>query len=114
MAAEMPTKVEPVTGAVAVDFPWAAATTAVTALNVAASTLDAQLVTRADLAPTLIDWTGAFRTEFDGASTRITTGAAGLKETLTRVAFWIVGGAEAANHQQRTDNAEAAARQPVS
>lgn len=112
MAAEMPAKVEPVDGADEVDFPWTQATTAVTALNQAASTLGTQLETRTEMTPTLVDWTGTFRDQFDAAATRITTTASGLKETLTRVAFWIVGGAEAANQQQRTNN-DAVADQPV-
>lgn len=105
MAAEMPAKVEPVDGADVVDFPWAAARTAVSALNDAASTLDSQLEARATMHPTIGDWTGAYRTEFDATYTRITGAADGLKETITRMAFWIVGGAEAANHQQTTNNA---------
>jgi hypothetical protein len=112
MAAEMPAKVEPVDGADNVDFPWGPASTAVTALNQAASTLGTQLDTRADMAPSIADWTGTFRTDFDTAHTGITTTASGLKDTLTRVAYWIVGGAEAANQQQRTNN-DAVAHQPV-
>jgi uncharacterized protein YukE len=114
MAAEMPAKVEPVDGADTVDFPWSAATAAVSALNSAASTLGSQLDARAEMTPTITDWTGAFRTEFDTAYTRITTTASGLKERLTRMAFWIVSGADAANDQQRTNNTAAAQTQPVS
>ena len=113
MAAEMPAKVEPVAGADVVDFPWAAARTAVSTLNAAASTLDSQLESRATMHPTISDWTGAYRTEFDTAHDRITTSAGGLKETLTRMAYWTVGGAEAANHQQGTNNANVPETQPV-
>lgn len=104
MAAEMPVKVEPVDGADVVDFPWADARAAVAALNRAAATLGTQLETRASMGSTIADWTGAFRTEFDTALTRITGLASGLKETLTRMGYWIVSGAEAANQEQRTSN----------
>ena len=113
MAAEMPAKVEPVAGAEVVDFPWGAARTAVSALNAAASTLDSQLEARVAMHPTIADWTGAYRTSFDAAHSRITESASGLKETVTRMAFWIVGGAEAANHQQTTHNAAVPETQPV-
>lgn len=114
MAAEMPVRVESADGAEVVDFPWTAATDAVAALNAAASTLDTQLDTRVGMVPSLADWTGTYRTEFDDAEARITGVAADVKETLTRVAHWIVGGAEAANHQQTTNNADADADQRVS
>ncbi len=114
MAAEMPTKVEPVDGAVAVDFPWGSATAAVGALNAVSATLGSQLEARATMTPTIVDWTGTFRTEFDSTHTRLTTTASGLKETLTRMAFWIVSGADAANDQQRSNNANATQTQPVS
>jgi hypothetical protein len=114
MAAEMPAKVEPVGGADVVDFPWTAARTAVSALNAAASTLDSQLDARVTMAPTIGDWTGTYRTEFDAANTRITTAAVGLKETVTRMASWIVAGAEAANDQQAANNAAVPDDQPVS
>jgi hypothetical protein len=114
MAAEMPAKVEPVDGADVVDFPWGAARTAVSALNAAASTLDSQLDARVTMAPTIVDWAGTYRTEFDAAHTRITTAAVGLKETVTRMAFWIASGAEAANDQQTANNADVPAGQPVS
>lgn len=104
MAAEMPVKVEPVDGAEVVDFPWGDARAAVGALNSAATTLGTQLETRASMGPTIADWTGTFRTEFDTALTRITGVASGLKETLTRMGYWIVSGAEAANQEQRTNN----------
>jgi uncharacterized protein YukE len=113
MAAEMPAKVESVDGADAVDFPWSAAATAIGALNAASSTLGSQLEARATMTPRIVDWTGAFRSEFDGAHARVTSTASGLKETLTRMAFWIVSGAEAANDQQRTNNTNAALTQPV-
>lgn len=114
MAAEMPAKVEPVDGADVVDFPWAAARTAVSALNAAASALDSQLDARVTMAPTIVDWTGTYRIEFDAAYTRIATAAVGLKETVTRMAFWVVSGADAANDQQTVNNADVTTDQPVS
>lgn len=113
MAAEMPAKVEPVAGAAAVDFPWSDATTAVAALNEAATTLGTQLDARVTLAPSIVDWVGAFRTEFDGADSRLTTTASGLRESLANVASWIVGGAESANSEQRRRNTEAEAAATV-
>jgi hypothetical protein len=115
MAAEMPAQVAAVEGAVVVDFPWAAAGTAVAALNAAVATLGPQLETRGGMVPALADWRGAYRDEFDTALGRITTTASGLKETMARLASSIVSGAEAANAEQRTNNTratEAAAAPP--
>lgn len=107
MAAEMPAKVDAVAGATVVDFPWSAATAAVTALNQAASTLGSQLEARATMLPTIVDWVGSFRDEFDGAYSRITGTGSGLRETLQTLASSIVSGAEDANQQQRTYNTAA-------
>jgi hypothetical protein len=107
MAAEMPVRVQPVAGAVVVDFPWSEASTAVTALNDAVTALGTQLEARATLAPTIVDWAGTYRNEFNGADNRLTTTATGLRETLAAVASWIVGGAESANQAQRDRNTEA-------
>jgi uncharacterized protein YukE len=104
MAAEMPTKVEAVAGATVADFPWSAAAAAVTALNAASSTLGTQLESRATMLPTLVDWVGTYRDEFDSANGRITGTASGLKETLATLASSIVSGAEDANQAQRTYN----------
>lgn len=104
MAAELPVRVQPVTGATVVDFPWSDAATAVAALNDAGSTLGSQLEARVTLLPSIVDWVGAFRDEFDGADGRLTTTAAGLKETLASLASSIVTGAENANQQQRNYN----------
>ena len=104
MAAEMPAKVEAVARATVADFPWAAAAAAVTALNAASSTLGTQLETRATMLPTLVDWVGTYRDEFDGANGRITGTASGVKETLATLASSIVSGAEDANQAQRTYN----------
>jgi hypothetical protein len=107
MAAEMPVRVEPAPGAAVVDFPWSAATTAVAALNRAACTLHSQLGRRADLGPTIDDWVGAYRVEFDAADRRRTTTANDVREALVSLASSIVGGAESANQQQRTNNSQA-------
>jgi hypothetical protein len=104
MGAEMPAQVQPVAGATRVDFPWAEATTAVAALNEAVSTLGSQLEARATLAPSIVDWLGTYRDEFDRADGRLTTTATGLRETLAATASWIVGGAESANAEQRRRN----------
>jgi uncharacterized protein YukE len=104
MAAEMPARVEAVAGATVAEFPWASAAAAVAALNTAASTLGTQLDTRSTMLPTIVDWEGAYRREFDGAYARITGTASGLKETLATLASSIVSGAEDANQAQRTYN----------
>jgi uncharacterized protein YukE len=104
MAAEMPAKVEAVAGAAVADFPWAAAVSAVSALNAAATILGTQLDSRATMLPTLSNWVGAYRDEFDSAYGRITSTASGLKETLATLASSIVSGAEAANLAQRSYN----------
>ena len=110
MAAEMPARVQPVSGATVVDFPWADATAAVTALNEAASTLGSQLEARATMKPSIVDWVGTYRDEFDRADGRLTSTATGLRESLAATASWIVGGAESANQQQRIYNHEAEQR----
>ncbi|MGH9288222.1 MAG: hypothetical protein ACRD0V_08040 [Acidimicrobiales bacterium] len=104
MAAEMPAKVEAVAGATVVDFPWVDAAAAVTVLNTAASTLGTQLDSRTTMLPTIVDWEGAYRDEFDRAYGRITGTASGLKETLATLASSIVSGAEVANQAQRRYN----------
>ena len=104
MAAEMPAKVEAVAGATVVDFPWAAAAAAVTALNTASSTLGTQLDSRATMLPTIADWEGTYRAEFDSAYGRITATASGLRETLTTLASSIVSGADDANQAQHRYN----------
>jgi uncharacterized protein YukE len=104
MAAEMPARLEPVEGARAVDFPWEAATSAVSALNNAVSTLDSQLGARPGMVDTLSEWRGSFRDEFDDAHGRMMSTASGLKETLTSLAASIVGGAGSANEEQRQIN----------
>lgn len=114
MASEMPARVEAVDGAVVVDFPWEAASSAVAELDAASATLDSQLGTRADMVGTLEDWAGAYRDEFDDAHSRTTSTAGGLKETLATLASSIVAGAEDANQQQRTNNWQAENRDPRS
>ncbi|MGH9228603.1 MAG: hypothetical protein ACRD07_07680 [Acidimicrobiales bacterium] len=104
MAAEMPAKVEAVAGATVAQFPWAAAASAVAALNAAATTLGTQLESRATMLLTLTDWVGAYRDEFDGTYGRLTGTASGLKETLATLASSIVSGAEDANQAQRGYN----------
>jgi uncharacterized protein YukE len=104
MAAEMPARVEAVENAVVVNYPWAAATSAVAALNAASSTLGEQLGTRAGMGGTLSDWVGTFRTDFDEAYQRITSTGSGLKERLSTLASQIVSGAEDANEEQRQNN----------
>jgi hypothetical protein len=107
MAADMPARVEPVDGAESVDFPWDAAGEAVAALERVASTLGEQLATRSEMDPTLSDWTGAYRTEFDRKYGPMTDAATALPEQARRYAAAIVSGAEAANQEQRVKNAMA-------
>jgi uncharacterized protein YukE len=108
MAAEMPVRVEPIEGAVRVDYPWSAATTAVGALNDAVSTLDTQLATRAEMLPLVDEWEGAYGTEFNQKQWLLEQTGIGLKEGLTTLASSIVTGAEDANTQQRQNNDRAA------
>jgi uncharacterized protein YukE len=112
MAAEMPARVEAVAGATVAEFPWADAAAAVTALNSAASTLGTQLDSRSRMLPSIVDWEGAYRHEFDGAYARITGTASGLKETLATLASSIVSGAEGANQAQRSYNQAALEPEP--
>jgi uncharacterized protein YukE len=107
MAAEMPARVQPVEGAVDVNYPWDAATRAVAALNAASSTLDGQLGSRAGMVGTLSDWVGTFRTDFDEGYQRISSTGSGLKDRLTTLASQIVSGAEDANEAQRQYNSQA-------
>jgi hypothetical protein len=104
MAAEMPARVAAVEGAYEVYFPWETATSAVSALNAASSTLDSQLGTRPDMVGTLGEWVGTYRDEFDDTHGRITSTASGLKDRLTTQASAIVAGAEDANQAQREHN----------
>jgi uncharacterized protein YukE len=107
MAAEMPAQVQPVDGAEVVDFPWASASSAVSALNAASSTLGSQLGARPGMLDTLNDWVGSYRDEFDPAYRRISSTASGLKETMATLASNIVSGAEDANARQSTLNRQA-------
>jgi uncharacterized protein YukE len=112
MAVDMPTRVEADERAVEVDYPWATASRAVTALNEAVSTLGSQLEQRVEMVPTLADWEGSYRfDEFDPKYRSLEVTAGGLKESLTRLASSIVSGAELANEQQRINNADAEERQ---
>jgi uncharacterized protein YukE len=108
MAAEMPVQVQAVEGAVVVDFPWAAASSAVATLNAAVAALGPQLDARGSMRPALVDWQGAYRDEFDAGLARITSTAHDTKEAMARMASSIVSGAESANEEQRTNNARAA------
>jgi uncharacterized protein YukE len=109
MAAEMPTRVEPVDGAVPVDYPWSEATTVVGALNEAVSTLESQLVARAEMLPSVEEWVGAYATEFGMKQWLLEQTGIGLKEGLANLASSIVSGAEDANTQQRQNNYRAEA-----
>jgi uncharacterized protein YukE len=113
MAAEMPARVGAVAGAPVADFPWADAAAAVAALNTAARTLGAQLDSRSTMLPTIVDWAGTYRDEFDRAYGRITGTASGLKETLATLASSIVSGAEDANQAQRSLNQAALEPDPT-
>jgi uncharacterized protein YukE len=104
MALELPARVEAVADAIVVDFPWDAATAALSALGAASSRLDSQLGTRPDMIGTLDDWVGTFRNEFDDSHQRLTSTASGIKDALTNLASSIVTGAETANQQQRQNN----------
>lgn len=108
MAAEMPVQVQAVEGAVVVDFPWGAASSAVAALNAAVAALGPQLDARGAMQASLVDWQGAYRDEFDAGLQRITGVAHDAKEAMTRLASSVVSGAESANEEQRRNNDRAA------
>jgi hypothetical protein len=105
---DMPAPVVAEPGADIVPFPWAEATSAMAALHAAAATLRGQLDARSLLLPTIVDWEGSYRDDFDTAHTRLTTTAAGLAETLASRAGSIVSAAESAAAQQAANNTAAA------
>lgn len=121
MSAELPARVQPDPDAQVADFPWGPAGTAISAINDAVSTLTTQLEQRATLLPTIVDWSGSFRDEFDTAYAQVTGTGSGVKETLQTLASSIVSGAEEANSAQsiynneaiRRREAEQAAQQPT-
>ena len=105
MAAEMPTRVEPGPGADEVQFPWAAASAAVAALNAAVSMLGSQLDARPAMVETIVDWEGGYRDQFDHKEAQIRQrDAPPLREELARLASSIVSEAESANQEQRNNN----------
>jgi hypothetical protein len=108
MAADMPVQVQAVEGAVVVDFPWAAASSAVAALNAAVAAQGPQLDARGSMQAALVDWRGAYRDEFDAGLQRIMATAHDTKEAMARLAASIVSGAESANEEQRNNNTRAA------
>jgi uncharacterized protein YukE len=113
MAVEMPEPVAAAEGAEPVIFPWTQATEAVAALNAAATTLSGQCEARADEHPTLAEWRGGYRDEFDVTYQGVMTEAAGLQETLLTRAGAIADAAVAANELQAARNTKAAAVQPL-
>jgi hypothetical protein len=104
---DMPAPVEPAPGAEVVEFPWDAAASAVGALHEAAATLRGQLDSRAALLPTIVDWEGSYRDDFDAAYTRLTATASGLAETLASRAGSVISAAETAAAQQMANNTAA-------
>lgn len=96
----MPQRVQAVDGATVVDFPWATAEVAVSALNSAASVLGAQLESRAAIAGSLDGWWGGARDDFDEKYLALTQTASGLVESLAGRAGAIADGATAANDEQ--------------
>jgi hypothetical protein len=105
MATEMPERVEPIAGAVEVEFPWAEARAAVTALDAAAARLEDQLGQR----PGMVDeplhqWEGAYRDQFNDGHSRLLTYGSYVKGNLRSYASGIATGAENANAEQRQNN----------
>lgn len=113
--AEMPAPVEPVPGADVVNFPWDEAATAVAVLHDAAATLRAQLDDRSLLLPSIVDWEGSYRDDFDVTYQGLILVTTGLAASLTSRASGIVSVAESAKAKQITNNvaAEEAAAQAV-
>ena len=110
--AEIPTRLAAVPGATVVQFPWGDAAATVSALERAAATLGSQLDIRATMLPSIADWAGTYRDEFDGALGRISGVASGVRETLTLLASSIVFGAENANEQQAINHRYAEDHEP--
>lgn len=106
MAIEMPERVLPVSGAAEVDFPWALATSVLTAINDLIATLTSQLELRPGMVETLIDWEGWYRDDFNTKYGELTTTASGLLETASYRASAVATMAENANADQRRENRE--------
>jgi uncharacterized protein YukE len=101
---QLPDPVAPASGAEVVDFPRAAASGAIAELDAAATELANQLSGRALLHPSLVDWEGRHREDFDATYEALMSQAEGIVETLGSVASAIVGGAEDAAADQTTAN----------
>jgi uncharacterized protein YukE len=106
----MPDPVEPAPGAEVVEFPWSEASSAVAELDSAATELDNQGLSRASLYPSLDEWEGQYRDDFDETYDSLMSTASGIVETLNSVAAAIVTGAEDAAADQFTANNLAAER----
>lgn len=103
----LPQRIEPVEGAVAVNFPWTAAADAIESLRSVKSMLTSQLDVREGMRSTLDDWVGTFRDDFDDKYGTLRGVASELSGRLARRAASIVGGAEDANYQQQLNNNQA-------
>lgn len=100
----MPTRVEVVPHARAVEFPWAEASSVVAAIGEAAAALSASLESRAAMAGAISEWDGAYRQDFDDAYLRLTAAATDLVERAPLRAQAVVSAAEDANTEQTLEN----------
>lgn len=101
---ELPAQVAPAAGAEVVEFPWSRASSALAQLDLAATELGNQLTARGGMTPSLVDWEGGYRDDFDETYEAIMDTASGLVETLNSVASAIVSGAEDAVADQTSAN----------
>lgn len=112
MAHEMPARPVVADGAVVVEFPWAAAEAAVTALDAAVAELSVQSDGHALLRTTIGDWEGTFRDEHDDTYYRLGTTLWGVLGQLSFRAGAIVAAAEEAVAEQTRRNEDARLLQP--
>lgn len=107
MATVLPARVQPVAGALIVNYPWGSAESVAAALDA----LIAGFTTHADSLPTLVgllvDWQGSFRDDFDTTLESLTTDAGLLLENCQTDAGNVVTAAEYANDDQRDANTRA-------
>jgi uncharacterized protein YukE len=110
MTAEMPARTEAVTDARVIEFPWASASSVVTAIAEAAAALSASLASRAEMAGAISDWQGAYRQDFDETYLRLTVAATELVERAPSRAQAVVSAADDANTEQTLENERAQQR----
>lgn len=100
MGIEMPGRLEAVSGAEVVEFPWSEASAVLAAVADAATTLSSSLESRATMWESISDWEGTFRQDFDETYLRLTGAATNLVERGPGRAQSIVTAADDVNADQ--------------